>query len=88
MTLIGLACAAAEIGCTERWLADQVRARKFPARKIARRLMFTEEDIDAILEICAVTPAVAPVQTEILGGAQSSITETTRRRLRQKRHTP
>jgi hypothetical protein len=83
MALIDLAQAAAKIGCTERWLADQVRAHRFPARKIARRLMFTEEDIDAILEICSVTPAAASTKTDLLGESQSSMTRTTRRRLRQ-----
>jgi hypothetical protein len=88
MALMNLAKAAAEIGCTERWLADQVRAHRFPARKIARRLMFTDEDIAAILEICSVSPAGFPNDTDSRAEPQSSMTETTRRRLRRNCHSP
>jgi len=83
MGLIDLAGAAAEVGCTERWLANQLRAGKFPAHKIGRRWMFTDDDIVAILKICSVTPAGFPVKDAFCAGEASSMTKTTLRRLRQ-----
>jgi len=41
------------LGCTRRWLIEQVRAGKFPARKIARHWRFTESDVTDIFALCA-----------------------------------
>jgi excisionase family DNA binding protein len=41
------------LDCTPRWLTEQVRAGKFPARKVARHWRFTEEDVAAIFALCA-----------------------------------
>ncbi|MCK0174769.1 helix-turn-helix domain-containing protein [Mycolicibacterium sp. F2034L] len=68
-----LAEAAELIGCTERWLADQLRARRFPARKINARWRMTDEDIAAAIEACK-----QPARTEI---SAAGMTRTTRRRM-------
>jgi hypothetical protein len=83
VALKNLACVAAEIGCTARWLGDQVRAGRFPARKIGRRWMFTDTDIVAILEICSVSPHACSNNNHLgpVTEAKSSMTPTTRRRL-------
>lgn len=44
---------AGALGCSRRWVMDQVRAGKFPARKIARHWRFTESDVQSILALCA-----------------------------------
>lgn len=49
-----LAETAEIIPCTERWLADKMRAGQFAARKINREWRFTMGDIEAIIEACAV----------------------------------
>jgi hypothetical protein len=54
MILKDLAEAAAELHCTERWLADNLRSGRFPAQKIARKWVFSDHNISAILQICAV----------------------------------
>jgi excisionase family DNA binding protein len=78
--------AAAKLGCTRRWLADQIRARRFTARKIGKHWRMTQADIDEALEICK-TPARRP--TPRVAGADDgavvrplSFTATSRRRLR------
>lgn len=77
MALIDLAQAATEIGSTERWLADQLRAGRFPAHKIGRRWMFSEDDISAILQICSVKHASAfSVDSSISAAPSSSMTKT------------
>ena len=83
VVLKNLACAAAEIGCTARWLGNQVRAGRFPARKIGRRWMFTDTDIAAILDICMVSPHACSNNNHLgpVTEAKSSMTPTTRRRL-------
>lgn len=40
------------LDCTTRWLTEQVRANKFPARKIARQWRFTEADVATIIALC------------------------------------
>jgi excisionase family DNA binding protein len=45
--------AAEEVGCRERWLVEQVRAGRFPARKVGRSWRFTEQDLADIFEACA-----------------------------------
>lgn len=68
-----LAEAAAAMGCTERWLADQLRANRFPARKLNGRWRMTDADIEQALEICR-----RPAKSEISVGG---MTATTRRRV-------
>lgn len=53
--------AAELIGCTDRYLQDQVRAGRWRARKIGRNWRLTDEDIQYALDVCAnkVTPVVA-----------------------------
>ena len=54
MILRDLRQAAAELLCTERWLADGIRSGRFPAKKINRRWVLGEDDLAAILRICSV----------------------------------
>jgi hypothetical protein len=86
MALIELAQAAAEIGSTERWLADQLRAGRFPGKKIGRKWKFSEDDVRAILQICSVTPSAFTTDTALCVSPSSSMTKTTRRRLQQTGH--
>lgn len=44
---------AEDLDCTPRWLTEQVRSGRFPARKIARHWRFTEADIELIFALCA-----------------------------------
>ena len=47
------------INCdSERWLVNRVRNGTFPARKINRSIVFTEDDIKAILDACTYKPDV------------------------------
>ncbi|MFA1704933.1 helix-turn-helix domain-containing protein [Mycobacterium intracellulare] len=77
---MGLADAAKEIGTTERWLANQLRAGRFPAHKVGRQWRFTDRDIAEIIRLCAV-----PVMFAADAGFNtpaSSMTPTTARRIR------
>ena len=80
--------AAATIPCSERWLADNLRAGKFPGHKVGRRWMLSDNDISAILQICSVTPAAFFTDTALCAAPSSSMTKTTLRRLHQSRHPP
>lgn len=73
---MSLPTAAKRLGCTEKWLGNKVRAREFPAHKVGRRWMFSESDLEEIVDICAVRP-----QTPLSAPAISSVTRTTARRL-------
>ena len=75
---------ATVLGCQPRWLADQLRARRFPGRKIGRRWMLSEDDLDEIVRRCAVAPASArPADVVIPAVPQvGSMTPTTARRMR------
>lgn len=42
------------LNCTERWLLSRVRNGSFPGRKIGGAIRFSHDDIDSILEACAV----------------------------------
>jgi hypothetical protein len=76
--------AAAELHCSERWLADNLRSGRFPAKKIARKWMLDDDDISAILQICSVNDARAfSVDSSVSTSPSSSITKTTLRRLHQ-----
>ena len=45
------------ISCdSERWLITRVRKGIFPARKINRHIVFTEDDVKAILDACLFKP--------------------------------
>jgi hypothetical protein len=48
--------AARLLGCSERWLKEQLRAGIFPGRIIARRWMLANEDLDEIVRLSAVAP--------------------------------
>ena len=39
-----------------RWLITRVRQGVFPARKINRQMVFTESDVEAILDACLYQP--------------------------------
>lgn len=86
MVLKNLAEAAAEIGASQRWLGDRLRAGKFPAHKIGRRWMFSGDDISAILEICSVTPSAFSTDNPLCASPSSSMTKTTHRRLQRSSH--
>ena len=49
-----IAEAAAKLKITERWLADPLRARRFPAHKMMGQWRMTDEDIAAALDVCAI----------------------------------
>ena len=50
------------ISCdSERWLVTRVRKGIFPARKINRHIVFTEDDVKAILDACVFKPDVKDV---------------------------
>ena len=44
---------AASFNCSPRWLTEQVRAGRFPAKKICKRWRMTDQDIADALDICA-----------------------------------
>lgn len=60
-----------------RWLEDQIRARRIPARKIGRHWVMTDADIDAALEVWS--NKREPEQTSETGGFLS-LTPTSQRR--------
>jgi excisionase family DNA binding protein len=86
MILMDLDQAAASLHCSKRWLADNLRAGRFPAKKVGRKWVFSEEDINAILQICSVSPGELASEAGQSVAPRSSMTETTRRRLQQARH--
>jgi hypothetical protein len=86
MGLMGLGDAAAELHCSERWLADNLRAGRFPAKKIGRKWLLSGDDIAAILRICSVTPSVFTTDLAVYAAPSSSVTKTTLRRLQQGSH--
>jgi hypothetical protein len=44
--------AAERIGCSERWLIEQLRANRFPGRKVGRHWRMTDQDIEGTLDLC------------------------------------
>jgi hypothetical protein len=44
---------AEQIGCSERWLTEQVRADRFPEKRVARHWRMTDQDVRYALAICA-----------------------------------
>jgi hypothetical protein len=77
MILSDLSQAAARIPCSERWLADNLRAGNFPGHKIGRKWMLSDENITEIIHLCAVPTAFSAVSAE----SASSMTPTTARRV-------
>src|SRR5258705_13631222 len=76
--------AAARIPCSERWLADNLRAGRFPAKKVGRKWRLSDDDIAAILQICSVNKSSAfCADSSNSTAALSSMTKTSLRRLQQ-----
>jgi hypothetical protein len=74
--------AAAEIRSSERWLADNIRRGRFPAKKIGRKWMLDDDDMSAILEICSINQSsVLSADSSVGVSPSSSMTKTTLRRL-------
>ena len=75
---------ATVLGCKPRWLADQLRARRFPGRKVGRKWMLSEDDLDEIVRRCAVAPQAAPPAGVAIPAVSQvgSMTPTTARRMR------
>jgi hypothetical protein len=87
MILFDLGQAAAKLHCSERWLADNLRAGHFPGKKIMRKWVLSADDIAAILQICSVNhPPPFSVDSSVSHALSSSMTETTLRRLQQISH--
>jgi hypothetical protein len=84
MILMDVSQAAAELHCSARWLADNLRAGRFPAKKIGRKWMLSDDDIAVILQICSVNqPCAFSVDSSVSVLPSSSMTKTTLRRLQQ-----
>lgn len=86
-SLFTLEEAASGLGCNPRWLADQLRDRRFPGRKVGRKWMLSADDIDEIVRLCAVgcESRAADVSTNPLLPQFTSMTSTTARRLQRTR---
>ena len=55
---------AALMRCPERWLLMQLRAGRFPGRKVQRQWRMSDADIARVIELCVVRPRA----TEATGG--------------------
>ena len=87
MIIRDLRQAAADLHCSERWLADNLRAGRFPAKKVGRKWLLSDDDIAVILQICSVNHASAfSVDSSVGVAPSSSMTKTTLRRLQQSSH--
>ena len=53
--------AAAEIGSSERWLADNLRNGRFPAKKIGRKWMLDDDDIDVLISVLQLVAVRFPI---------------------------
>jgi hypothetical protein len=85
MILLDLGQAAAKLHCSERWLADNLRSGRFPAKKIGRKWVLSDDDIAAILQICSVNKSSAfCADSSNSAAALSSMTKTSLRRLEQR----
>lgn len=74
----GLAEVAEQMGApSERWVVEQIRAGRFPARKIGRTWRMTQQDIATALDACGNTLRSTSDATDHLKG----LTPTSRRRL-------
>lgn len=76
--------AAVQLGKSERWLADKLRAGQFPGRKIGRTWKLTPDDLDEIIRLCAVAPEPIPRSDAVNHAVPrtSPMTRTTARRMR------
>lgn len=61
---------------SERWVVDQIRSGRFPARKIGRAWRMTDRDIRDALDACGNTLRVS----EESASARTGLTPTNRRR--------
>jgi hypothetical protein len=71
--------------CTERFVADKLRAGLWPGHKVGRQWVLTEDDLLRIVESCVVNRTPAPSFNNAITQAQlksSSMTRTTARRMR------
>ena len=41
------------LGCSERWLIEQLRSNRLPGRRVARHWRMTDQDVQDALDICA-----------------------------------
>ena len=72
--------ATEQIGApSERWLIGQIRAGRFPARKVGRSWRMTDEDIADALDACS--NKATTVQYDEVVTPMSGLTPTTRKRL-------
>lgn len=85
MSLMALSEAAAQLHCSKRWLADNLRAGRFPAKKIGRKWMLTDDDVAAILQLCSVMPIATAANGSAGMESSTSVTPTTLRRLQRNR---
>lgn len=69
--------AAALIPCRPRWLANQIRAKRIPARKIGGHWRLTEADVESALEAFCNSPAEAP---DVISAAVLGLTTASARR--------
>lgn len=60
-----LAEVAAMVPCSERWLAAEIRAGRFPARRIMGTWRMTDDDVIAMLDACRNTAALERHQQQI-----------------------
>lgn len=81
MSLMALSEAAGKLQCSTRWLADNLRAGRFPAKKIGRKWLLSDDDIAAILQLCSVHPTSFTTDSGLCAAPASSMTKTTLRRL-------
>jgi hypothetical protein len=52
--------AADLLHCSRRWLLAKLRSGEYPGRKIAKRWVLAQDDINSILEMSVIVPAAAP----------------------------
>jgi Helix-turn-helix domain len=81
MSLMDVGQAAAKLQCSQRWLSDNLRAGRFPAKKIGRKWVLDDDDIATILRICSVAPAGSATDSSGSFAPGTSMTKTTLRRL-------
>lgn len=73
--------AAESFRSSERWLLEQIRADRFPASKVGRSWLMTEQDIADSLEICRnAAPRPEPKKPD-KATQFAGMTPTTRRRV-------
>lgn len=79
MITYSVAEAAEQLGApSERWLVDQLRAGRFPGRKVGRRWRMTDSDIRDTLDTCH-NGARRAVEVSVIGS--SGLTPTSRKKV-------